>query len=148
MSNPNDDDPAEPAPLVALLESAGVTKTSVIRVTGPGALPALLWLCRQGYDQVGYIRAGQGSPHEDETDAVLVAHTCGDLELKLFLSMARQVRPGGLFVFRLRTHPGSSRVGLQWLLKGHGLAVAQRIESGRRALIVARRLDLALQKAA
>jgi hypothetical protein len=148
MSNPNDDDPAEPAPLVALLESAGVTKTSVIRVTGPRSLAALLWLCRHGYDRVGCMRAGQGSPHEADPDALLVAHTCGDLELKLLLPVAREVRPGGVFIFRLRTGSGSSRVGLEWLLKRFGLVVERRIENERRAIVVARRNAVALQQAA
>jgi hypothetical protein len=148
MSNSNDDAPAEPCPLVALLENAGVTKSSVIRVTGPGSLPALLWLCRHGYDQVGCMRAGQNSPHEDDPDAIVVAHTCGDLELKLLLPMSREVRPGGLFIFRLRTCPGSSPVGLQWLLKKFGLVVEHRIENSRRAVIVARRNMVALQQAA
>lgn len=137
-----------PAPLVELLERAGVTKSSLIRVTGPSSLSALLWLCRHGYDQVGYMRPGEGAPHEDEPDAILVAHTCGELELKPLLSAARQLQPGGAFIVRLRTGPGSSPVGLEWLLKQYGLSVERRIEGDRRALIVARRTAIALRKAA
>jgi hypothetical protein len=148
MSESQVEDLAHPASLAAFLEGAGVTKTSLIRVTGPSSLPALLWLCRHGYDQVGYVRAGQGSPHEAEADAVIVAHTCGDLELRLALHMAREVRPGGVFMFRLRIDSGCSRDGIERLLKQHGLSVERRIDNGRRALIIARRSAVAMRQAA
>ena len=44
--------------LCARLKNAGVLKTSVIRLVGRGGLPALLWLCRHGYEQVAFMRAG------------------------------------------------------------------------------------------
>jgi hypothetical protein len=140
--------PPEPASLVAFLERAGVTKSSVIRVTGPSSLPALLWFCSHGYDHVGYVRAGQGAPHDESPDAILVAHTCGEPELKLILAMARQVRPGGVLILRLRTGPGLGPIALERLLEAHGLTVESRVENGRRALIVARRDDVTLRRAA
>lgn len=138
----------QPASLVDFLASAGVTRSSVIRVTGPSALSALLWLCRHGYDQVGYVRAEPGGPHETEPDAIIVAHTCGELELKRLLTFGRHVRPGGVFLFRLRTGPGASSVGLEWMLKQAGLSVEARLDGERRALIIARRTAVALEKAA
>jgi hypothetical protein len=148
MSNSNDDQFAEPAPLVALLARAGVSKTSVIRVTGSGSLAALLWLCRHGYDQVGCLRAGQSSPHEDDPDAIFVAHACGDLELRRLLPMAREVRPGGLFIFRLRAAPALGRAGLDPLLASFGLVVEHRIANDHRAVIITRRSAAALKQAA
>lgn len=136
------------ASLVDFLASAGVTRSSVIRVTGPSALSALLWLCRHGYDQVGYVRGDAGAPHEDEPDAIIVAHTCGELELKRLLTIARHVRPGGVFLFRLRTGPGASALGLAWLLKQAGFTVAGRLDGERRALVIARREAFAFKKAA
>lgn len=137
----------QPDLLLGFLRGAGLGKASVIRVTGPSALSALLWLCRHGYDQVGYVRADVGAPHEEEPDAILVAHTCGDLELKRALTVARLARPGGVFIFRLRTQPGSSPLGVEWLLEQHGFAVERRLDGQRRALVVARRVA-ALQRAA
>lgn len=137
----------QPELLLGFLHAAGIGKSSRIQVTGPSALSALLWLCRHGYDQVGYIRSGEGAPHEQEPDAILVAHTCGELELKRAVRVARQVRPGGVLIFRLRTHPGSSPLGVEWLLKQHGFAVERRLDGERRALLVARRV-VTLQKAA
>ena len=44
--------------MTGLFRRAGVDKTSVIRVTGRGGLATVLWLCRRGYEQVGYVRHG------------------------------------------------------------------------------------------
>jgi hypothetical protein len=138
----------QPASLVDFLARAGVTRSSTIRVTGPSALSALLWLCRHGYDQVGYVRAEAGSPHEAEPDAIIVAHTCGELELKRLLAFGRHVRPGGVFLFRLRTGPGASTAGLEWMLKQAGLSVEARLDGERRALVIARRAAVAVRQAA
>lgn len=134
--------------LVALLERAGVTKSSTIRVVGPHGLPALLWLCRHGYADVGCFRPGAGLPHDEEPDAVLVAHTCGEIELKRLLPLARQVRPDGALVFKLRTEAGAEPLAIDWLLEAAGFRSEARFDGERRALIVARRRTLALRRAA
>jgi hypothetical protein len=130
--------------LIALLVRAGITRSSVIRVTGPGALTTLIWLCRHGYEQVGYVRPGEGAPHED-ADAIIVAHTCDVLELKQAMTVARQVRPGGAFLFLLRSD--HSPVGVDWLLETAGLQTDERVDAGRRTLVIARR-SLPFRKAA
>ncbi|THD83244.1 MAG: hypothetical protein E7812_00145 [Phenylobacterium sp.] len=135
------------APLIALLESVGVGRSSVIRVTGSSSLSALLWLCRHDYQQVGYMRAIDGAPHE-EPDAIIVAHTCNELDLKRLLAVGRQVRPGGVFIFQLRAGDGGSALAVDWLLEQAGFTPERRLEGGHRALIVARRRTLALSKAA
>jgi hypothetical protein len=138
----------ETADLVALLERAGVTKSSLIRVTGPSALSALLWLCRHGYDRVGYIRSDDCGPHEPEPDAILVAHTCNEIDLKRLLTVGRHVRPGGAFIFQVRTDRSANPLAVDWLLQKAGFVVEQRLNGGRRALVVARRRALALRQAA
>ena len=55
--------------LSQLLIEAGLDAGSAIRVTGPGALPALIWLCRRGYENVGCLQAGARAP-ADEADAL------------------------------------------------------------------------------
>lgn len=135
------------APLIALLERAGVTKSSVIRVTGPSSLSALLWLCRHDYQQVGYMRAIEGAPHE-EPDAIIVAHTCNEIDLKRLLAAGRQVRPGGVFIFQLRAGDASGGLGVDWLLESAGFTTEQRLDGEHRALIIARRRTLAMRKAA
>src|ERR1700742_3208372 len=84
-------------PFMSLLERAHVTKSSLIRVTGSSGLSALLWLCRHGYEQVGYLKPGAG-PHE-QPDALIVAHTCDESTLRRLLATGPHVREGGALVF-------------------------------------------------
>jgi hypothetical protein len=136
-------------PLIALLARAGVTKSSLIRVTGSSGLSALLWLCRHGYDRVGYLKPGAG-PHE-QPDALIVAHTCDEPTLRRLLETGPHVREGGALVFQsplprvlaFRADP------IHRLLKSHGYAVEQCHHGQRRELHVARRLPhVPLKKAA
>jgi hypothetical protein len=136
-------------PLISLLERAHVTKSSLIRVTGSSGLSALLWLCRHGYEQVGYLRPGAG-PNE-QPDALIVAHTCDEATLHDLLVTGPHVREGGALVFQsplprvlaFRADP------IHRLLKSHGYAVEECHHGQRRELHVARRLRQApLSKAA
>ena len=135
-------------PLISLLERAQVTKSSLIRVTGASGLSALLWLCRHGYEQVGYLRPGHG-PHE-QPDALIVAHTCDEPTLRNLLSTGPHVREGGVLVFQSPLPGASSPHGdaIHRLLKSHGYAVEQCLHGARRELHVARRLAQAWRKAA
>jgi hypothetical protein len=135
-------------PLISLLARARVTRSSLIRVTGSGGLSALLWLCRHGYEQVGYLRPGAG-PHE-QPDALIVAHTCDEARLRDLLETGPHVREGGALVFlsplprvlAFRADP------LHRLLMSHGYAVEERHHGQRRELHVARRLPRVPQKKA
>ena len=131
----------------AFLDSAGVSRSSNLRVTGPGALAALLWLRRHGYHHAGYGWAGNDAPRQ-EPDAVLVARTCDEITLKRLLDVGRKVRPGGLFIFRCRLDSEGSALGIEWLLDQAGFATERRLNGARRALVIARRRDYAMCKAA
>jgi hypothetical protein len=126
--------------LVDLLEQADVHKTSLIRVTGPSGLSALLWLCRRGYEQVGYLRAGQGCPHE-EPDALLIAHTCDDASLEALLSTGPHVREGGVLVFQSPRPPAAGHVEdpIHRRLRQSGYTVERCLHGCRREVHVARR---------
>jgi hypothetical protein len=126
--------------LVDLLEQADVHKTSLIRVTGPSGLSALLWLCRRGYEQVGYLRAGQGCPHE-EPDALLIAHTCDDASLEALLSRGPRVREGGVLIFQSPPPPAAGRLEdpIHRRLRQSGYTVERCLHGGRREVHVARR---------
>jgi hypothetical protein len=135
-------------PLIALLARAHVTKSSLIRVTGASGLSALLWLCRHGYEQVGYLKPGAG-PHE-QPDALIVAHTCDEATLRRLLETGPHVREGGALVFQsplprvlaFRADP------IHRLLKEHGYVVEQCHHGQRRELHVARRAPHEWLKAA
>ncbi len=136
-------------PLMSLLARAHVTKSSLIRVTGSSGLSALLWLCRHGYQQVGYLRPGAG-PHE-APDALIVAHTCDEATLRDLLATGPHVREGGALIFQsplprvlaFRADP------IHRLLKSHGYEVEECHHGHRRELHVARRQSpVPLRKAA
>jgi hypothetical protein len=135
------------AALTSLFDAAGVTQSSIIRVTGGGALTGLLWLRRHGYDHVGYGWAGSDAPRQ-EPDAILVTHTCDEIALKRLLAVGRQVRPGGVFIFRHRLESEGCALGIEWLLDQAGFVTERRLNGARRALVIARRRESAMCKAA
>lgn len=135
------------AALSTLFDAVGVTRSSIIRVTGGGALVGLLWLRRHGYDHVGYGWAGSNAPRQ-EPDAVLVTHTCDEISLKRLLAVGRQVRPGGVFIFRHRLETEGCALGIEWLLDQAGFITERRLNGAHRVLVIARRRDLAMCKAA
>src|SRR5579859_8285278 len=82
--------------LTDLLHGAGLTKADTIRITGPAGLAALLWFCRHGYEQVGYVSAGR-APCEDG-DLLLVPQTCTVDELERMLQNGPRPRQGGVLI--------------------------------------------------
>ena len=126
-------------PLISLLARAHITKSSVIRVTGSSGLSALLWLCRHGFEQVGYLKPGHG-PHE-APDALIVARTCDEATLAALLQNGPHVREGGALVFQsplprvlaFRADP------IHRLLRRHGYTVEECHHGHRRELHIARR---------
>ena len=80
-----------------MLKSAGVLKTSVIRVVGEGGLHALLWLCRHGYEQVGFMH---GPSPAEPAEVVLVPSACPPGALDQILAQASHLQPDGLVVLR------------------------------------------------
>lgn len=136
--------------LVALLDQSHVYKSSLIRVTGSRGLSALLWLCRHGYDQVGYLRSGQGCPHE-QPDALLVAHTCDAAALRRLLSTGPHVREGGVLIFQSRRPDDAADAApdpIHDCLDRHGYAIERCLHGSHRELHVARRLAQAWRRAA
>lgn len=135
--------------LVALLEQAQIHKSSLIRVTGSSGLASLLWLCRRGYEQVGYLRTGQGCPHE-QPDALIVAETCDEPALRRLLSTGPHVREGGVLIFQshLPAGAGAASAPLHDCLDQFGYAVERCLHGSHRELHVARRLPHVWKKAA
>jgi hypothetical protein len=134
--------------LLGLLGQAHVQKSDLIRVTGPSGLSALLWLCRQGFEQVGYMKPGYG-PHE-EPDALIVAHTCDELSLRRLLGAGPHVREGGVLIFQSTLCDASATRAdpIHRLLESHGYRVERCLHGARRELHVARRCEPRARKAA
>jgi hypothetical protein len=88
---------SEPSP--HLLDSLGLSRSSVIRVTGAGGLSVLLWLCRHGFDEVGYVRSDLPCSRE-AVDGVLVAERCDTARVAELLARGPRLRPGGVLALR------------------------------------------------
>lgn len=145
------DDP-EPQPrgedLAQVLARAGATRTSVIRVLGPNALAALIWLCRHGYDNAGYCRPGFHSGTESG-DVLLIPSTCTPDDIEQLLADSAPLREGGLLILQTaaeRAPDGSDPV--HPLLERLGYRVERCVHRGSRELHLARRAGHAPMRAA
>jgi hypothetical protein len=131
--------------LAQLLSDCGVRAASAIRVTGPGSLPALLWLCRRGYANVGCAQAGRKAPG-DAADALLAAHTASGEWLADLLDHGPHVRPGGVMI--VQTRPALGGGAAARLFHSHGFDLVRRLPGAHRDVLVARRAVGGLQQAA
>ena len=130
--------------LSQLLIEAGLDAGSAIRVTGPGALPALIWLCRRGYANVGCLQAGARAP-ADEADALLAAHTASGEWLEALLEAGPHVQPGGVVIVQTRPNVGGAAAAR--IFHRHGFDLVRRLPGAHRDVLVARRAP-PLQRAA
>jgi len=133
--------------LKGLLEREGVEKSSAILVLGSNALPAILWLCRQGFEHVCCLRPAASAPHE-AADAVLIAHTCDSLGLKRLLGYARPLKTGGVLIFQLQGGDGTDQAAVDWLLRAYGFSLERQSPGAHRTLFIARRVALPTNRAA
>ena len=139
---------ADGALLPRALQRAGVAKADLIRVAGPSALAAMLWLCRHGYDQVGYLRAG-APVAADEADALLVAQTCSLEALDRLLEGGVRLREGGVLIVQTPEHQARRSAGaVRHLLRRRGFVVERCLQGRRREVHVARLRSRALRAAA
>ena len=124
--------------LAQLLAEAGVRPSSNIRVTGPGSLPALLWLCRRGYDRVGCLQAGRRSP-ADDAEALLVAHTATSGWLADLLDRGPHVCEGGVMIVQTAHAPAANDGVVEAVFRAHRFNVVRRLSGAHRNVLVARR---------
>jgi hypothetical protein len=126
--------------LTDLLQSAGLSKADTIRVTGPAGLAALLWFCRHGYEQVGYVSSGHGLC--EDGDLLLVPQTCSIGELEQILRRGPRPRPGGVLIVQTpQQDPETARDPVHELLGRSGYQVERCLHGRHRELHVARRRD-------
>ena len=139
------DDPSGPIGLTQLLEQSQVRRSSLIRVTGGDGLATLLWLCRRGYEQVGYLKAGCT---QEQPDALIVTRACDAGSLDRLLTAGPHVREGGVLIFQSPLPGEAGEDPVHRLLAAHGYAVEQCLHGARRELHVARRRPQAWRRAA
>lgn len=125
--------------LSKILEDAGVRADSAVRVTGKDGLAPLVWLCRHGFDDVAYVRPGQGAPR-DPGDVLLLLHVASHDELERLLSEKPPVREGGLLIVQTPAPPADSRGDpVHLILERAGYAVERCIPRRSNEVHVARR---------
>lgn len=121
-----------------LLHSAGVEKSSTIWVTGPAGLAALLWLCRHGYEQVGYVRPGASPP--EGADLLLAPQTCDLSSLQAILANGPHPKDGGVLIVQTPEPVADAADDpVHALLAENGYEVERCVHGHHRELNVARR---------
>lgn len=130
---------ADGALLARILRQAGALKESVIRVTGPAGLAAVLALYRQGFEKAAYVHANWVSSTRT-ADVFLIPHPCGHQELDELLERGDCLRDGGVLIAQTAAElPDATLEAIVMLLEGRGYGVEQRLFDKGRAVFVARR---------
>jgi hypothetical protein len=133
--------------LAGLLGELGVGKESLIQISGPDGLGALLWLCRRGYEHAAYVKCGRLCPSET-ADALIAPHPLALEELGHLLERGPRVRPGGALVIQVRADAPGGEAAVQALLERFGYRVEQHFDRGERRLVAARRTGTSYARAA
>ncbi len=123
--------------MTEVLARAHVDKSSTIRVMGSGGLAPLLWLCRHGYEQVGFVRPGPCPA--DSCDLLIILDAAGVDGLARCLEDGPHLRDGGVLVVQMSpANPGGGDP-VRRLLAREGYGVEPHIHGQRRDLYLARR---------
>jgi hypothetical protein len=85
--------------LARVLKQAGLTRDSVVRVTGSAGPAAALWLNRHGYDNAAYVHPNWVAAN-GAADALLIPQACGAEELVDLLHEGDCVRDGGVLILQ------------------------------------------------
>jgi hypothetical protein len=121
-AQPRPSAPRSGALLLALLNQAGAGPGSRVRVIGRDGLAPLIWLCRQGFDDVGYICLAAGGPYE-AADVLLALGGLTAHELAALPGQLRLLRDGGSLI--VKTTPSGAPADA--LIDGAGLLVVRRV---------------------
>ena len=127
--------PADFAGLIPCLDLAGLSRRDLILVAGPGALPAMLWLCRHGYERAMHLNAHSPRCASEAADALFVPHLSSAAGLTSILPSAGCVREEGVLI--LRTGAGTAVGPIELLAAGWGLQ--RRLTEKGHAVLIARR---------
>ncbi len=129
--------------LVRVLHQAGVSQHDLIHVIGAGSLPAMLWLCRQGYEKAVHLAPQSPRCAIEAADALLIPHLSEACDLTSLLRSAGCVREGGVLIVRSGARFDPSDTLAQTAL-AFGYSAESRICETGHKILVARR-DMAGQ---
>jgi hypothetical protein len=134
--------------LMAVLHEAGIGLNSVVRVAGRDGLGPLIWLCRRGFEDVGYVRLDAGGPREP-ADLLLVLHDPPPAELRALLEQHGWLKDGGVLILQTRDlrAPGGCDP-IHPVLEKAGYRVERCVRRQLRELHVARHAPAGISQAA
>ena len=124
--------------LVRVLQQAGVSKNDLIHVSGPGSLPALLWLCRQGYAKALHLTPQSPRCAIEAADALLIPHLPKACDLTSVLRSAGRLREGGVLIIRAGSRLGPAETLVQ-IAPAFGYLIENQLHETGHMIVVARR---------
>jgi hypothetical protein len=133
--------------LVRSLDEAGLSRRSLIYVTGPASLPALLWLCRQGYERAQHVHPQSPRCALEPADALLIPHLSQVGDLPALLPVAGLVREGGMLVVRAGL-PAQAGETVAAFAAPFGYDLRPHFVDKGRVVFIASRVGLAAQRRA
>ena len=133
--------------LVRSLDEAGLGRRSLIYVTGPASLPALLWLCRQGYERAQQVHPQSPRCGLEPADALLIPHLSQVGDLPALLPVAGLVREGGMLVVRAGL-PADAAEAVAAFATPFGYDLQPHFIDRGRVVYIARRAGVAAQRRA
>ena len=131
---------ADGGAMMRVLTAAGVDKTDLIRIVGPSAPLAALWLSRHGFDRAVVARAAPGASAR-LADAVLIGQPCMAGELAALLAIAGDLRDDGAVLVQTRPgRAGEELTQLASVLGELGFTAQRRLNDKGRPIFIARRV--------
>jgi hypothetical protein len=131
---------ADGGAMMRVLIAAGVDKADLIRVAGPSAPLAALWLSRHGYERAVVARAAPG-PAARAADAILIAQPCSPDELGDLMAITGDVHEDGVVLVQTRQGPGGDGAeALANVLGRLGFRAQRRLNDKGRPIFIARRV--------
>jgi hypothetical protein len=131
---------ADGGAMMRVLTAAGVDKTDLIRIVGPSAPLAAIWLSRHGFERAVVARAAAGGAPRP-ADAILIGQPCVADALAGLLAIAGEVRHDGAVL--VQTRPGRDGEEAEHLadtLGRLGFTIQRRLNDKGRPIFIARRV--------
>ncbi len=124
--------------LVQALQQSGLSRHNLIHIAGPGALAAMLWLCRRGYERAQHLCLHSPNCGVEPADALLIPHLGQAGDLPAVLNAAHGVREGGVLIVRMGAR-GDAAEAIAALAAPFGYTLERHVMDKGHALYVARR---------
>jgi len=131
---------ADGGAMIRVLTAAGIYKTDLIRIVGPSAPLAAIWLGRHGFERAVVARAAPGGAARP-ADAILIGQPCTADELSELLAVAGDVHDNGVVLVQTRPGRGGEETDQLGAVLGQlGFTAQRRLNDKGRPIFIARRI--------